>query len=214
MDYQNKTLLSRQSRKIILVTLQWDLERDQDYRQTGLSIELLYFIKEFGQAFDWWLRIHPVMLQDNRRGVIYSTMEDEFVDHENVFWEHCTDLPLPVVLAQTDLHLTLNSAVTIEAGWFGIKTALLGSNTTQLKEWFAEELKSGIAEIVPAEKKFIYGWINQNITKKCHSYLSMDNELLNKFIDDIRFFVSAGYDGSYDSDSMEFSRRIFVEHCD
>lgn len=186
-QWQEKmTSVGHNNRKIILITLQWGFDHFHSNHKIGIPIGLLSFIKGHGLAFDWWIRVHPVMLQGSLRAETFLKLKNEFVFHKNVYWEHCTDFPLPVVLANTDLHITLSSATTIEAGWFGIKTALLSSDYEALNKWFSDEITNGIAEIVPAESECISRWIDRESSlSRVHRGACMDSQPLNSFIKDI-----------------------------
>lgn len=178
------------SRVRILITLQWGMNRFQNYNQIGMPIALLDFIKQRGNDIDWWIRVHPLLFQDSRKVKTFSFLEHEFLGYENVYWENSTNLPLPLILSETDLHVTSSSAVTIEAGWFGIQTALLGAEPELLKEWFCEEINNGIAEIISPEGESIAKWIEKNIVlSKEHGKFCMDNQLLDDFIQDIQSVV-------------------------
>ncbi len=177
----------------LLVTPQWGVQFEQ-YRPTGLPIGLLDFIKQSGQAYDWWIRIHPVMLNNGGRESAFGTLRKEFSGYTNVFWEHSTELPLPQILAQVDLHVTLSSAVTIEAGWFGIPTALLGDNISDLMIWLGSEIENGSAEIVKADHDSIARWIGRCLAlgKGESRVIPMPTELLDYFINNVKRCVVDG----------------------
>lgn len=174
----------------VLVTPQWGVQFEQ-HRPTGISIGLLNFIKLSGQAYDWWIRIHPVMLNNGGRESAFSTLEKEFSNYANVYWEHSTELPLPQILAQVDLHVTLSSAVTIEAGWFGIPTALLGDNISDLMIWLGSEIENGSAEIVKADHDCIAQWIKkyEALGEGKIRVLSIPTEPLDDLIENIKACV-------------------------
>lgn len=176
----------------ILVTPQWGALFEQ-HRPTGLPSGLLSFIRKSGQEYDWWIRAHPVMLNDVGREKLFSTLKKEFSEHPNVYWEHVTDLSLPQILAQVDLHVTLSSAVTIEAGWFGIPTALLGNNVTDLMTWFGSEIKDGLAEILQAEHNCIAQWIRQHEKSgsKESRVATIKTDSLDSFIDAVERCVNS-----------------------
>jgi hypothetical protein len=175
----------------ILITPQWGVFFEQ-HRPTGLPGGLLSFIKQGGQGYDWWIRVHPVMLNDIGRDKFFSALKKEFSEHPNVSWEYATDLPLPQILAQVDLHVTLSSAVTIEASWFGIPTALLGDNVSDLMKWFGSEIKDGYAKIIKAEHKSIDQWIHQyaKTASKESRVATMKEDLLNNFINAVNVCVN------------------------
>lgn len=186
-EYLNKGEAEKLHRLTILVSLQWGFGYLPNSHGTGIPKDLLNFIKEQGRGFDWWLRVHPVMLQGTRRAETIANLTSEFSSCPNVFWEQCTDLPLPLVLKQVDLHMTVSSAVTIEASWFGVKSALLGENTDLLHQWLGEEIRSGSAEIVAAESESIKQWIERN-AQCIRSPLAFDRvsaEQLDDFISEM-----------------------------
>ena len=91
-----------------------------------------------------------------------ATLEREFGRHENVSWETCSDATLPVVLGGVDLHITTHSAVTIEAAWFGIRSALLDERRHLLMDWLGEQINDGAADIIPPDTESIGRWIEDN----------------------------------------------------
>lgn len=181
-----------QRRLNILITPQWGVYFEQ-HHPTGLPSGLLSYIKQSGQEFNWWIRIHPVILNDIGRDKIFSTLKNEFVDYSNVHWESPTDLPLPQILSQVDLHLTLSSAVTIEASWFGIPTALLGDDVPNLMKWFNSEIKNGYADIIQAESKYIAEWIHQHAksASKDSRVANMNTDSLDNFINAVNVCVNS-----------------------
>jgi hypothetical protein len=175
------------NRKKILVTLQWGLDQCPNHHKTGMPVGLISCIKETSVSFDWWIRVHPVMLQGNRRAATFSMLKKEFSSYENVYWEYCTDMPLPIVLAQTDLHITVSSATTIEAGWFGIRTALLSADYKYLLNWFSEELSSEIAEFVLPQCDAIRRWVERCLLlSKEPVNTFMSTQPLDNFIKEIQ----------------------------
>ena len=113
-------------------------------------------------------------------------ISDEFKNHDNVSWKAASENPLPLVLQHVDLHITLQSAVTIEAGWFGIKSALLNPRADLSYEYFKEQVDSGTAEIISANEREIGNWIEkqvQEIMAKPDS--PFPSALLNGFIDEV-----------------------------
>ena len=131
------------------------------------------------------------MLQNGGRDKVFKILKLEFGEYKNVFWENCTFLPLPLVLAQSDIHITVSSATTIEAGWFGVKTALLGNESEILKNWFSDEIANGLAEIVRAEGKCLIQWINtQTKIPKMQGQQDVSKVYFNDFINYIKQLCS------------------------
>jgi len=179
----------------ILVTLQWENDPYGKYHETRIPNALINFIKEQGQEFIWWLRAHPIDMQEPKRHNLFSKLSQTFKKFDNVFWDICSENPLPVILSQTDLHITLQSAVTVEASWFGIKTALLMNNERILFEYFSEQINKGFADIVRPEQEAIRLWIERNKSdvkkNKCQKYMNSDS--LDQFINEIKQRVTKSH---------------------
>ncbi len=83
---------------------------------------LLDTIKQSGTSYEWWLRLHPRQLHQ------MNEVEEILKGHQlydNVNVKEVSALPLPEVLALTDLHITRFSGATVEASMLGIKTILV-----------------------------------------------------------------------------------------
>ena len=174
------------NRLTILITLQRAELSSPVNHELGIPLELIRLIKDSKLGYQWWIRIHPVMLHGEGRLKTLSSLEKEFKNCSDVHWNHCTELPLALVLQKVDLHITSSSAVTIEASWFGIKTALLNQNTDLLLTWLRKEINNGSAEIVLPEFESIDRWIKSN-SKKASISVSQKYEG-NDFIDN---FISS-----------------------
>lgn len=185
----NKENIVTKKKVTILITLQWGIERFGVHHETGLPLGLYNFIINEGINYNWWIRAHPVQMEDSNRKYLYLKFKKAFNQFENIIWERPCEDPLPIILRQVDLHLTSHSFVTIEASWFGIKTALLMENKSLLFEYFNHQIEMGIAEIVDAEMHSIKSWIDKNSSdlkrnKKHVNYIN--SEMLNCFILDVQ----------------------------
>lgn len=122
-EYHNLTQRIRQSgcKQVVLVTLQ--------------PIDSADFIDELRNAMQdpaftsvfWLYRLHPAMM--DKQGTYAHLLENERSD-----LALCSNLPLDYVIKLADLHVTLNSSVTIEAALEGIPT-LLAHNCSYYMEW-------------------------------------------------------------------------------
>jgi hypothetical protein len=75
-------------------------------------------------------------------------------------------MPLPLVLSRADLHITDCSSVVIEAGWFGIKSALLNSHMhvgQRYEHVYAHERRVGLADALTHDAKGIQAWIADSL---------------------------------------------------
>jgi hypothetical protein len=148
------------SRRRILVTLQWGHEKTEGISASGVPDGVVALIKNRQDDVDWWLRVHPVKLAQEGAAGVSSMLESEFEQCQNVIWEWPSVAVLPVVLANVDLHITWGSAVTIEASYYGIKTALLGTDRIALSDWFGPQISSGLAEFVSGDSNALEVWID------------------------------------------------------
>jgi hypothetical protein len=177
----------KNGKPVILVTLQWGQIQSAVNHEIGTSASLVNFIKSNeGKKFTWWLRIHPVQLRGVDGQVFLKTLNDEFGNNENVSWTTASENPLPLVLQHVDLHITLQSAVTIEAGWFGIKTALLHPRTDLSYEYFKEQVDQGMADIISPDETAITNWIAKQLKKNTTvADARLDAGLLHRFINEV-----------------------------
>jgi len=149
-------------KKIILITLQWG-DLISKFGKTGIPPELIQIIKDLSPEYSWWIRLHPLYLNSSKHNEITQNLALEFSNNSNICWEKPTELPIPVVLSKSNLHITISSAVTKEAALFHVKTALLSPDINSLNKWFSYELSSGFAEIIDLKKDELKEWILNNI---------------------------------------------------
>lgn len=180
--YLSKTSISVNSINI-LISLQWGYSTKDTI--LGIPKGLFSYIKDYGKNFNWQIRIHPIMLDDPN---IMGEFCNIFHGYDNVEWVNSSITPLPLVLKNVNLHFTSHSALTIEASWYGIKTALMFSNVELLSDYFGDLIKSGFAEIITDDINEIDKWIctNLKINKKQNNNYVSSTSLLNKFISNLK----------------------------
>jgi len=109
-----------------------------------------------------------------------------FYAHDNVSWQFATESPLPLVLRYVDLHITLQSAVTIEASWFGISTALLHTRVDLSYKYFKELVDKGTANIIKADQTEIGNWIELKLKKtKTNHFISCEAQSLIELVKEV-----------------------------
>jgi len=175
----------------ILVTLAWNLERYGSYPKIGIPKALISVIKQSNLKCTWWIRIHPVQLNDPKYSFVENSLRAEFGSCPNVIWNECTQCPLPLVLSQAKLHITVLSAVTVEAEWFNVKTALLYEDAALLRKYFGPQIARGSAQIVNPSKKSIISWIEESMTTLHASQprnLPTSHEALSHLLQQIKDF--------------------------
>jgi hypothetical protein len=142
-----------------LVTLQCLEDSHTCY---GMPKGLIDFISESGQSYNWLIKPHPLQINNSFRENFKKFVTCKFPNN-NIFWDELIEIPLPLILENTNLHFTTHSAVTIEASWFGIKTALLSKNVFQLREYFSFEINNKMAFVLIDSVESIKTWISKNI---------------------------------------------------
>lgn len=100
------------TRPTVLVTLQWGLHPREQLEPARR------LIADGHQRFAFWLRLHPSMLE--RREEVRALMQGAGA-HE---LDEPTDLPLPILLARSAVHVTHSSSAAVEAAQFGVRTVV------------------------------------------------------------------------------------------
>jgi hypothetical protein len=169
----------------ILVSLQWGLHihyyKDNEFNKI-MCQALETTIKETSHRYNWLLRLHPVQLRGQEAQFCENYLNQNFGDLINVEWRKTSLLPLPVVIKQSDLHITDMSTVVIEAAWLGVPSALLNpylADGERLQSLFQNERCSGMASLVPSEVKAIELWIENTYEGKRN--FEIQNSSKNKF---------------------------------
>lgn len=176
---------------VILITLQWGYEDHEAYSDVGIPEGLLDFMKsKEAEKYIWWIRVHPLLFAGKGRQRLYEALSKRFRGLKHIEWQVPTEMSLPEVLSRADLHVTSSSAVTIEASWFGIRTALIGGRKKELEFWFKDEICSKYAAIISKDSDSISNWIKKNITikkiknqelvKRCDSFNKMMEALVKE----------------------------------
>jgi len=174
-------------RPCIIVSLQWGLDLLYcDQVPNGVIIdELEDVIISTGELYNWIIRLHPVQMRDGpekEKAIRY--LNSIFGAEKTQKWFGMSELPLPIVLSRADLHITFNSSIVIEAGWFGIRSGLL---STQLKngeryhDQFTHERSIGMAEVLPHDAQAIKRWIKDTLARgRGPSTLAFIDEIARK----------------------------------
>jgi hypothetical protein len=160
-------LAAPEGRKSILITLSWGSDRIPN---GFLPDALCDIIRSTQGEFDWKVRLHPNQLNG------FATHEGRrfnqfFEAHLKglVEWEAPTRAPLPVVLSQTDLHLSWNSSVSIEASQSGIRSGLLDPalrDLNKLGDYYTYYRNKGMIDFLEPTQDAIIAWIHANKDSK------------------------------------------------
>jgi hypothetical protein len=169
----------------IIVTLQYAhsdfATSDKIFQQIGIQSSLLNFILQYGNQYNWFLRLHPALL-NNRKNKIYKKFESIFKEAPNVDWLECNSMHLHSVLKKCNAHVTFNSASVRDASLFGIKSALLDKDETRLRTYFGDLFFQNLVSIQSPESRFEFNeWII-NCFKENKDYARIENKA-NRNID-------------------------------
>jgi hypothetical protein len=179
-------------RKRILITLAWGMENCGAYSEIGIPQALIDVIHHNDLPYHWWIRIHPVQLNSSNSEQTANTLRRLFGNCLNVSWDDCTKQPLPLVLSHVSLHITMFSATTIEAEWYGVKTALLHEDENLLRTYLGAQISRGAAEVIPPERKAIIDWIESSLYSDSadqNPINSLPEEPFNNLILNIKKYV-------------------------
>lgn len=162
------------NRKNILLTLTWGNPEFE-----FINEKLIATIKNTFDRYNWLIRVHPVYLHNEKALYNFTTrLKNSFtkLELDRIEWEKTSFLPLPIVLNQTNLHITIESSTVIEAALLGIKSLILNNKVISYSpeglshppyggpSYFQFERELGYVEIWDGSSD-IQAWIDENINK-------------------------------------------------
>lgn len=179
---------SREDKPVILVSLQWGLKEIyyKDVEFNGLMCDALVdVILGTCDIYCWKLRLHPIQLHSENKDDNLNLLKEMFKGVPNVEWSLTSDLPLPVLLKNVDLHITDVSTVVVEAAWFGIPSAILNPFVRAgelLENTFLEEREAGIVRVVEQSEPAITRWISEMLISKRECVAASHKKGLEEFL--------------------------------
>jgi hypothetical protein len=178
----------------VLVSLQWGMMVSSASNDGFMVDALKKTILETSDSFNWLLRLHPVQMRGPEKKISFNYLINTFGHLNSVEWQQSSELPLPVILNQTDLHVTDSSTVVVEAAWLGIRSAVLNIDISPggvAESYFFYERDIGLAEVVPPETNAIKQWLSDTYKKgRGDSTLKHTRKALHAFINDIESLLS------------------------
>lgn len=123
----------------ILVTLSWS---------SGFSDRIRELVRRAPATWRWWIRLHPLM--ERARPGIEAWCSDQAPGRARA--DAVTDLPLPLLLEEVDVHLTHNSTVVQEAARLGRPSVVIDSRSLDV---YVDELRSGWAVYADAPEAIL-----------------------------------------------------------
>lgn len=131
--YKKKVLeISKNNGKNILLSLSFGLDTQE------ILSEVLQVIKAKQNEFNWWIRLHPSML-DQKQNIINLLNAN---DINNFEIDNASALPLYALLTAVDIHITHSSTVVIEAANLKIPSVVFSDYGITL---YKQELLDGLA---------------------------------------------------------------------
>lgn len=179
------------SKKVVLVSLQHGLEYYYKNKSfNGIMVDALEkVILETADTYNWMIRLHPGQMRWPEKKRVCSYLTHTFGDNPSIDWRITSEIPLPLVLQQTDLHITDSSSVVIEAGWMGIPTGVLNTNLypgSSLGKLYERERNLGLANILKQDPVDIKTWITLALSNgKRDMDLCCSAKGLRNFLDEI-----------------------------
>lgn len=119
--------------KTVLVTLQYGLSPEEQLDP------LRVWMQQARSTNRFWVRLHPLMLQERER--VRKHLDDEGVAFD---LDLPTELPLPALLPLADVHVTHSSSTVIEAAQFGVPSLITSRYGAEL---FPHLIEAGAAHV-------------------------------------------------------------------
>ncbi|MFA4849329.1 MAG: hypothetical protein WC626_06335 [Methanoregula sp.] len=179
------------NRPCILVSLQWAMATfypDKEFN--GVMIDALEkVILDTSELYNWVIRLHPVQMSGDERDMVLNFLQTTFGTEMTRRSIMASEIPLPILIRKTDLHITHHSTVVVEAAWGGVRSGLLSEQFGPGGEYqtmFSYERSLGIAELIPQNPECIKQWITDTLAKgRGQSTLKDYSQNLDAFIDEI-----------------------------
>jgi hypothetical protein len=168
-------------RSNILVSLQWGMTQYcGEYVTNGvMPAALEQTILKTAISYNWLIRLHPVQIRGSESSMVQNYLTKTFGHLDTVEWRQCSEVPLPVVLKWSNLHITYSSTTTTEAAWMGLYTGLLNPEIRpggKGDTYYSYERSLGIAETLPLNSLAIEAWIKSTLMKGKAKSTLVDND--------------------------------------
>lgn len=175
----------------ILVSLQGGLsDKYSDISDNIMNRSLRKVIQNTENTYSWHLRLHPIQMYGYERISTITYLRKTFGNQKTHQWVQESSIALPVILDQTDLHITHHSSVVIEAAWMGIRSAIISECVRDGEKYdalFLRERKQGLAELVRNDPESIQQWISATLIRGRGDIINLDyRENLDQFIERLK----------------------------
>lgn len=165
---QSSGSLAADDRITALVSLQWGYDNDYPLYSGILENGILPAAVERAigrteRSVRWLLRLHPVQLRNRQYAHHVAYCDDLTRRMTNCEWEAPSTMPLPLVLALTDCHVTMGSMTAYDAAHFGVRTLLLCPmlrSGAAYAVMFRDLMRDGYADLGPLDdEEAIVHWV-------------------------------------------------------
>ena len=184
--------ITDENRPCILVTLEdgFAARWYPDKTFKGVMFEALEkVILDTVELYNWVIRLHPIQMRGKERGMILNYLRMTFGTEKVQKWLLASEIPLPILLCKTDLHITGSSTVVIECALMGIRSGMLNQTLIdggKNQSYYSYERNIGMAEVIPQNPEKIKQWIVESLAKgRGQSTLEDTRQNLDTFIDEI-----------------------------
>ena len=149
----------------ILVSLSWGTANiPNGFIHPALEKVML----DTASRYSWQIRLHPNQIRGFAadEGTAFIPYFDKTFGGTDIEWKLASEMPLPLLLARTDLHITWSSSICIEAAGFGIRSLLLDPTIypgAEKQDYFDYLVEGGYAQKERPDSDAISTWIDQNI---------------------------------------------------
>lgn len=179
---------------ILLTTIAFCPEshtHDSNFKNIGIQKSMIDFIKAYGSAYDWHIRLHPALMM-NSKTKIYKQLSIIFEDHPNVTWDVPSNGTFLSALEKCSAHITFNSASAREAAIRGIRTAILDTDKDVVNLYFNDLIQEGLVVMLKPEEHLSFEkWLlSCKIDRENNKRNSLDIQYTTEFesfINDLNF---------------------------
>jgi len=185
-------IITDDNRPCILVSLEdgFAARWYPDKKFNGIMFEALEkVILDTVELYNWVIRLHPIQIRGKERDMVLNYLRIAFGAEKTQKWLLASEMPLPVLLSKTDLHITGSSTVVIESALMGIRSGMLNQTLClegKTQSYYTYERNRGMAEVIPQNPDIIKQWIIDTLAKgRGESTLEDTRQNLDAFIDEI-----------------------------
>jgi hypothetical protein len=183
--------VSNKTKKTILLTLSWG-GHGLENRFIHKSLEK--FIKDTADKYSWRIRLHPNQVRGfaSDEGREFLKYFRENFNNIDVEWKVTTEMPLPLLLSITDLHVTWLSSVCMEAAYFGIPSLVLSPKLKaggQFESYYEYLVTLGYVEKLNPEYELLNSWFKRKEGIKLPFY-GDHSSVFDQFIEKIKYIVN------------------------